>query len=62
MLALAGGDETAIGEHDVGFEQVVDRQAVLAREIPVPPPSVRPATPVVETMPEGTARPNACVA
>ena len=28
----------------------------------MPPPSVRPATPVVETMPNGTARPKACVA
>ena len=28
---------------------------------PMPPPSVRPPTPVVEMMPAGTARPNACV-
>ena len=27
---------------------------------PKPPPSVRPATPVVELMPSGVARPNAC--
>ena len=33
MLGLAGGDEAAVGQHDVGFEQVVDRQAVLAREV-----------------------------
>ena len=62
MLAFAGGDEGAIGQDDVGFEQVVDRESVIAREYPVPPPRVRPATPVVETMPNGTASPNACVA
>ncbi len=28
----------------------------------MPPPNVSPATPVLETMPDGTARPNACVA
>ena len=33
MLALAGGHDAAIGEDDVGFEQVIDRQAVLARQI-----------------------------
>ena len=34
VLALAGRDEAAIGQDDVGLEQVVDRQAVLAREVP----------------------------
>src|SRR3981189_3673622 len=29
---------------------------------PVPPPSVRPAIPVVDTMPAGTASPYTCVA
>ena len=28
---------------------------------PIPPPSVRPVSPVVVTMPAGTASPNACV-
>ena len=28
---------------------------------PIPPPSVRPATPVCVTIPDGTASPNACV-
>ena len=37
MLALAGRDETAVGQDDVRFEQVVDRQAVLAREVPGAP-------------------------
>ena len=30
---LARGDEAAVGQHHVGFEQVVDRQAVLARQV-----------------------------
>ena len=34
VLALAGRDETAVGQDDVRFEQVVDREAVLAREVP----------------------------
>ena len=34
MLVLAGRHEPAVGEDDVGFEQVVDRQTVLARQIP----------------------------
>ena len=33
VLALAGRDKTAIGQDDVRLEQVVDRQAVLAREV-----------------------------
>ena len=33
MLALAGRHEAAVGKHHVDFEQVVDRQAVLAREV-----------------------------
>ena len=31
VLLLAGGDEAAVGQHDVGLEQIVDGQAVLAR-------------------------------
>ena len=34
----------------------------LRERWPMPPPSVRPPTPVVEMMPAGTAMPNACVA
>ena len=62
VLVLARRDEAAIGPDDVRFEQVVDRLAVFRVKYPLPPPSVRPATPVVETMPKGTARPNAWVA
>ena len=62
ILGLAGGHEAAVGKHDVGLEEVVDGQPVFAGQIAVPPPSVSPATPVDETMPNGTARPKACVA
>ena len=34
VLALAGRDKTAVGQDNVRFEQVVDREAVLAREVP----------------------------
>src|SRR5439155_2475935 len=33
-LRLAGRDKTAVGQDDVCLEQVVNRQAVLAREVP----------------------------
>ena len=33
VLALAGRDEAAVGQDDVRLEQVVDREAVLAREV-----------------------------
>ena len=33
VLLLAGGDEAAVGEDDVGLEQIVDRQAELAGEM-----------------------------
>ena len=36
MCALAGGHDTAIGEDDVRFQEIVDRQTVLAREIARP--------------------------
>ena len=62
VLVSAGSDETAIGEHDVGGEQVVDGKAVGRVRCPMPPPSVRPPTPVVEMMPLGTASPNGWVA
>ena len=37
VLALAGRDKTAVGQDNVRFEQVVDREAVLAREVPGAP-------------------------
>ena len=40
---------SAVGGDDVGREQVVERQPVLALSQPLPPPSVSPAMPVVET-------------
>ena len=36
VLLLAGGDEAAIGQHDIGLEQIVDGQAVLARQVAMP--------------------------
>ena len=39
----AGGDEAAVGQHHVGFEQVVDRQAALAREVAEPAAEREPA-------------------
>ena len=36
VLRLAGGDEAAVGEHDVGLEQIVDGQPELAREVAQP--------------------------
>ena len=42
--------------------QIVDRQAEAAGEVAHSPPSVSPATPVVDTKPEGSAIPNAPVA
>ena len=43
----------AVGEHHLGLDQVVDRQPVLAGQVAVPPPRVRPPTPVVAMMPPG---------
>ena len=36
VLLLAGGDEAAIGKHDIGLEQIVDGQAVFARQVAMP--------------------------
>ncbi len=33
MLVLVGGDQAAIREDDVGLQQVIDRQPVLARQV-----------------------------
>ena len=35
VLGLAGGDEAAVGEHDVRGQQIVHRQAVLAGQVAV---------------------------
>ena len=35
--ALAGRDKTAVGQDNVRFEQVINREAVLAREVPGAP-------------------------
>ena len=35
VVVLAGDDEAAVGQHDVGLDQIVDGQAVFAGEITV---------------------------
>jgi hypothetical protein len=37
VQALAGRDKTTIGQDNVRLEQVVDREAVLARKVPSAP-------------------------
>ena len=33
VLGRVGGDEAAVGEHDIGFEQIVDGQAIFAGQV-----------------------------
>ena len=47
----------AIGGHDLRRNQAIDREAEPAGQPAETPASVRPATPVVELMPGGMARP-----
>ena len=56
VLVGARGHLRAVGEHHLRREQVVDREPVPPRRGPCPPPSVSPATPVLEMIPVGTAR------
>jgi len=35
VLFLARGDEAAVGEHNIGLDQIVDGEAVFARQIAV---------------------------
>ena len=48
MLVRAGLDKVAVGRLQIGREQVIAAQTAAMREVPEPPPSIRPATPVVE--------------
>ena len=52
--------DLAVGGDDLGGEQVVAGEAVGRISQPSPPPSVRPAMPVVEIAPPVVARPCAC--
>jgi hypothetical protein len=45
MLRLAGGDEAAVGQHDVGLQQIVDGQAELTGEIAQPTAQGDPSNP-----------------
>ena len=63
VLVGARTHRRAVGEHDLGGQQRVDRSSPWWRmSQPIPPPSVSPPTPVWETWPAGTARPCAWVA
>ncbi len=56
ILCPGSSDKPTVCENHVGLDQIVDGQAVLATEIAMTrPPKVRPATPVVEIIPKGTA-------
>ena len=43
VLVLAGAHELAVGQHDLGGEQVVDRQPARARQVPEPTAERDPA-------------------
>src|SRR5690606_21737677 len=43
LLVLAGPDEAAIRQDDVGLEQVVDREPIFAREVSRSAPQGKPA-------------------
>jgi len=62
MLLRAHRHEAPIGQYHIHCEQIVDGQAIFARQWPSPPPRVSPPTPVVDMIPLGVARPKACVA
>src|SRR5207249_9700506 len=62
LALLTGLHHRTRGENNLGREQIVDRQPMLAKQPSDPPPKVRPAMPVVETSPPVVARPCACAA
>jgi hypothetical protein len=55
LLLRARADDVAVCCDELDLEQVVDRQAVLAHEPADAGAERRPATPVCETVPAGTA-------
>ena len=62
VLGLAGMDQAAVRGDDVRGDRGCRRSGRALRiSQPIPPPSVKPAMPVVETSPPVTASPNACV-
>src|SRR6516164_1285879 len=60
VLLIAGAHQLGVGSDNIGRDEIVDGQPELARGPAEPPPSVRPATPVVELMPSGVASPKRC--
>ena len=57
VLLLAGGEELALGRHQVDREEVVDRRAVLSHEPADTAAKVSPAMPVWVTIPPTVANP-----
>jgi len=62
VLARARGDEAAVGQDQVRLEEVIDGEAVTAREVADPAAQREAADAVVEMNPLGTASPKGCVA
>jgi hypothetical protein len=57
VLILARGDDAAVRQHDLRGQQVVDREPVLAGEIPVPSAERQPAHPGRRDDPRGRRKP-----
>ena len=58
VLVRARAQVAPVGGDELAGDEVVDRHAVCAALVGYPPESVRPAMPVSETTPPGTASPN----
>ena len=61
VLALAGVHEAPVGGDHVGATRLSQARPCLRISQPIPPPSVKPATPVVDTSPPVVASACACV-
>ena len=57
VLGVAGTDVPAVGGDQIDCDQVVDGQSKPRCSRPIPPPSVRPPTPVWPTTPTGRQAP-----
>jgi hypothetical protein len=53
MSRLARNDALPIREHEMRFEEVIYRETVFAGQIACTAPERQPATPVLETIPNG---------
>src|SRR5215207_179766 len=61
LLTLAHVQIFGTGRHEIDRHQVVAGEAVQRPSQPNPPPSVKPPTPVCDSVPPVVASPNACV-